>query len=446
MRQGSVLAVMSSFRPSLVLALVVGGAVAIGLEANAASPNKTADRSAGQVAAEPSGPLVIQAREIYVGDGSVIEGGVVLVRDGKIELVAGKIEVPSGARVIAVEKGTITPGFIDPNAVAGIVSSYSYAEHSSEVIPQMRVLDAINLLSDDFMELALSGVTTVFVAPDTASVIATRGAILKTGEVARVIVPEQAVLATMGSDPTFRGTYNSPPSRFGTVTFLNRRPTTRMGTVWVFRKAFYDAREFAATGKAPDRENDPAALAVLANVLEGSVPLRIQARMALDIETAFRLADEFGLRFTLVEPIEAFKVLDMIQERRTSVVFGPLFLVPRGPRAAAGEADEFCLSTPATLVARGLEVALSAQEQSGEAGLRTQAIFAIRYGMPEQEALKAVTSTPAKILGLDRRLGTVAAGKDADLVVWSGKPFDVTSKVAYAVIDGRVVESERKQP
>lgn len=324
--------------------------------------------------------------------------------------------------------------------VSGIRDGFVDAEHSSEVVPHTRVIDAVNLRASDFDRLAMNGVTTVFVAGAPASVISSQGATLRTsGPVDQRIISETgAIRVTLGTDSYRIGGWNRTP--WGDATdFYVRRPTTRMGVAWVFRKALYDTQRFEQGlsihgADAPT----PEAMQVLSRVLKGQIPLRIQARMQGDIEMALRLTEEFKLSFTLDEATEAYRCIAALKERGVPVVFGPIYEQPTGRRSIAGETRNARLHTFRALLDAGIETALSAQERRDEDGLARQAMYAIRFGVDPQAALKAVTLTPARLLGLDRELGTVEAGKRADLIVWSGEPFAATSRPVMIVSGGRM--------
>ncbi len=320
----------------------------------------------------------------------------------------------------------------------------SWAEQSAEVVPHSQVSDSLNLLSKDFERLLAGGVTTVFVAPDSASVIGARGAIVRTAGPLeeRYVQRAAAVKATIGRDPIGRGRNNRLPQGFGpdTTTMFMRRPMTRMGVEWVFRKAFHDALA-ARAGRTPRGADTPPAeaLPVLAEILDGRVPLRIQARTQKDILNALRLAREFNLQFTLEEATEAYACAAELKAAGVPVIFGPLYLEARGARVFSGEVDEPRLSTPRRLLDAGVPLALSAQEFRDEEGLIRQAMYAHKYGLSAEEALRSVTVDAARLLGLPEGSGTLASGAPADLVVWSGDPLDPTTRVEAIFIGGRQV-------
>ena len=439
--------------------------------------------------------IVIKAGRVHTVSGAPIEGGMVVVRDGRIEAVGRDVGIPENARVIELPDSVVTPGLVDaccaigfevpqeagrstygeernafwrelselalpgggapgdddpdgPEATAKLLaagqpSRVTWAEHASEVTPHRLVIDSINLFSNDFKRLMKGGVTTVYVTPDSANVISSRGAILKTGGPIseRIVERASAVKAAMGSDPSRRGRRNNLPPYYGPPpTFHTRRPTTRMGVEWVFRKAFYDALR-VRDGLEPHGADMPPAEAVpvLQQILTGEIPLRVQARMQHDIFTALRLADEFDLKFVLEEATEAYRCLPQLEAADVPVIYGPIFMTPTGWRRFSREADEPRLNTAARLAREGIKFALTAQELRDEEGLVRQGMYAVRHGLSAEEALRAVTATPAELLGLSEQIGVVAPGAAADLVAWSAEPFDATSRPLLVMIDGRIV-------
>ncbi|MFQ5461346.1 MAG: amidohydrolase family protein [Phycisphaerae bacterium] len=333
-----------------------------------------------------------------------------------------------------------------PQMAAGTRLLVSLTEQSSEVVPHLRVIDTVNLRSPDLTRLLAGGVTTVYVSPDSAAVIGAQGAIVRTGGPLqdRIVSRTGAVKAVMGSDPFSRGPRNNLPFRKD-VSFHSRRPTTRMGVAWVFRKALYDTKRFEQGVEVQGADvPSVAAMQTLSNVLSGDIPLRIQARKQYDILSAIRLAAEFGLSFVLEEATEASRCLPEIKDANLSVVYGPLFITPTGYRSYSGEAGRARLHTMGDLLAAGIETALTANDLRDEDGLARQAMYAIRYGVSPGDALQSVTKTPAKLLGLDREIGTLEVGKRGDVVVWSGEPFTATSRPVVVLIGGEIVYDRRE--
>jgi imidazolonepropionase-like amidohydrolase len=272
-------------------------------------------------------------------------------------------------------------------------------------------------------------------------VIGARGAIVRTGgDLSRRIIRDaDAVKATVGADPILRGRSNFMPSG-GYADLHTRRPTTRMGVDFVFRKAFYDTQRWSGGIARHGADTAPdAAFPVLKQVLEGQIPLRIQARMQHDIVTAMRLTHEFGLKFTLEEATDAHQCLPELKATGTPVIYGPIFINPRGQRDFVNEAERPMLTTPRLLLDAGIPFALTAQEMRDEESLIRQAMMAVRYGLPPDEALRAVTTSAARLLGLGDDFGVLKSGAGADLVVWSGDPLNAASRVRAVIVGGEVV-------
>ena len=399
--------------------------------------------TASSAMADDATPILIRAKKIYLSPERVVSPGAILVRDGKIDRIDETIEIADEVRVVNLEAATITAGLIDANTNAGYRFGYHDAEHASECIPEMRVLDTIDLESNDFRRLAQAGVTTVYVSPDSASVIGAQGTIVRTaGPVeARVVQETAGVKATLGREPIFKASFNRTPSQFGT-SFLTRRPTTRMGLVWVFRKSFHDAQTFAR-GETPGTrgEGSPsdAAIPNLIRILNNEIPFRIQARSQLDILTAIRLSHEFNLKFVLEEGTDAYRCIDELKADNIPVIYGPIFDYPIGFRAGTGESDRFRYSAPAELVNAGVTLALSAGDITGEGALPMQAGYAMRLGLTREQALAAATTIPAGLLNISDLAGSLDAGRAADLVVWSGEPFEATTRAEMVFINGRLV-------
>ena len=381
---------------------------------------------------------VIKAGSVHTGDGTVYQPGAVVISGGKIVAAAKAPDVPDGARVIDVSDGAVTPGLIDAACQRGTHQSTGFAEQSSEVIPHLSVADAVDYFSSDFEELAAGGVTTVYVTPEASSVVGSHGIVVKTAGPwqDRQVEAPPSIKVNIGLESWRRGSRNRPP--FGEVTFLARRPTTRMGSVFVLRHAFYEAIEHHQNAGTESAVSN-AAMDALASVLSGDTRLRFQARLDHDIETAARLADEFGLTYTLEYATECYRHLDLLAAKKTPVIFGPIYEFPRGLTARSGEGGEPCLTTLVKLRDRKIPFALTAADLSGEGSLARQAGWAVRYGLTREEALASVTSSPASLLGISDRVGALAAGKEADLVVWSGLPLESGSAVRLVLVNGQVI-------
>ena len=388
-----------------------------------------------QASAQHTASGVIALRgTVHLGSGqAALADHGVLIKDGKIVRVApwSELEIPDGAAMVEAPGAEITPGLIDACSTAGVTTPKSWAEHGSEVVPHLRVLDAIDLASSDFDGLVRRGITSVYVTAGPGSVIGSQGTVLKTAgpRSRRMLRKAGAIRASFGLESIGRGVRNHRPSTRGALDFATRRPTTRMGAVWIFRDAFSRANRDALEGPAAP---------ILREVLAGKRPLRVQARKRDVIEAAIRLTREFGIPLILEEATEAYHLVPMLKANGVDVIFGPLAERPRGPRAGTGESNNPCLRTPVLLAEAGVRFCLTANDRREEDGLWAQGMLATRYGLSVAKTVEALTSTPAKILGgnVATRIGELTAGRDADVVVWSGSPFEATTRPVLVLVNG----------
>lgn len=371
--------------------------------------------------------IVVRARRILTMDGAEIRDGVIVIANGKIRKVGASAEIPKGARV--VDAAVVMPGIVVASSRAGL--SRLDSEESREITPELRVLDEVDLRSGDFERARAQGITTVQLTPSDRAVVGGLCSVLKTAgdTVAGSVVSEDIALkATMGSMPA-RG--NFPPRGGPPSSHFARRPTTRMGVVWEFRKAFFDAKSYRES--PPDERSRP--LEILGQALDGKLRLLVTASTAVDIETALRLTDEYGLKFVLEEAQESWKRAELLAKRRIPVLLRPSFS-PRWIHDREG--SEIRYTTFTTLLQAGVTTALlPAGDDESEGPLATAAL-AVKHGATSEQALAALTRVPADILGIAGRVGAIAEGRDADLLLLSGDPLDVTTRIERVFIDGRL--------
>jgi imidazolonepropionase-like amidohydrolase len=380
---------------------------------------------------------VVSAERVYTAAGRSLEHGTVAVQGSKIGMVSSGSE-DSGPETLACY--AVTPGMIDASAriSAGLFS----VEQSREETPDLRVTDTISAFDTAWDGQAGSGVTSVLATPLDMNVIGGLGAVLKTAG------PLSIHERTVKADAVLRGAIGSQPSArnhpaFGRPTdFYSRRPTTRMGVEWEWRRSFYEA---AASRKEPARAF-PGSARVLA-ALEGKLTLDIQAWTTQDIRTAVFLKEELEQepqlagkpRLVIDAAAEAWKEPQLLVRSHAAVVLPPF---PEDGRTDDGAFMAW--NSAALLVAEGVPVALSAHGDASPAGcLGMQAGYAMQGGLDFDQALAAVTINPARMLGVEERVGSLEVGKDADLVLWNGEPFQATSRVVGVIIDGALVLDPR---
>ncbi len=382
---------------------------------------------------------ITNARILTVTKG-VIEKGTVLVANGKILEVGAEVTVPAGARVIDGAGCVVTPGLIDSHSHLGLGPSGGVTEDNETtdpVTPQLRVIDSIHPEGSgpdkgQFRNALSEGVTTVIARPGSGNVIGGQSAVLKlrSGTVDDMIV-------------SFPADMKMALGRKGAYASKGVMPVTKMGTAYLVRQAMLDAagyrdalaRYAGEKGKKPDAAPPARDLKkeAMLKVLEREIPVHIHVSAADDIMTAVRLADEFKFfKLSLGHAEEAYKVADELAKRGVVVVVGPLMITYDDEGRLVNLADY--------LVKRGVEVNIMTDaDVVQEQFLRYQAAVAVKHGMDPAEALKAITINPARLTGLEKRIGSIEAGKDADLVVFSGDPFDIQSRTFKVMIDGRVV-------
>jgi imidazolonepropionase-like amidohydrolase len=383
--------------------------------------------------------LVLRGGTVLTVSGAPIRDGSVVVHQGKIVAVGGRdTPAPAGARVVDCTGCTVTPGLVDAGTNFGLADTEAN-EQGDEITPHLNVLDALQLDRPEFARARAAGVTAVQVNPGHRNVIGGLGAVVKTAGRAladSLVKARSGMRVVMGSEPSagnraFRGGVPSD--------IYFRRPTTRMGVVWEVRRAFYAALAHREKISSDDDPDDAPALQVLLEVLDKKLKVHTVARSEADLRTALRLAQEFGYETIVEEATEVYRCVDLMASTGTKVLIGS----PSADRVlGAGAADGAAVRWHSLnlLAEAGVPFAIHTGANSGAKALVHEALFAVRNGLAPEAALRAVTLAPAQILGVDARLGSLEAGKDADVVVWSGDPFDPTSCPRHVFIGGEEVE------
>ena len=381
------------------------------------------------------GPLAIVGGRVVPVAGPPVEDGVVLVADGRIEAVGRDLRVPEGAERVDAAGKVVLPGLVDAHTHLGVHeeaegwAGQDTNEMTDPVTPQVRALDAINPADLGFADAVAGGVLTVNVNPGSGNPIGGQSAAIRS---AGRTVDEMLLRAPSG----LKSALGENPKRvYGDRKQL---PSTRLGTAAVIRDALVKTRNYldkldrGDDGDPPERDLRWEALGL---VLAGEIPWRQHCHRADDIATALRLADEFGYRLVIDHGTEAVLLADRLAERGVPVLIGPL-LTSR----SKVELRNRSLANPARLAAAGVELGIITDHPVVPIHLlHVQAALAVREGLDPAAALRAVTLTPARVLGLDDRLGSLEPGKHATLCVWSGDPLDARSRVEAAWIEGRQV-------
>jgi imidazolonepropionase-like amidohydrolase len=384
-----------------------------------------------------AGTAIVGGRVVPV-EGEPLEGGTILLRDGKIAAVEGPgFAVPDGADVVDATGKWVLPGFIDAHAHAGVAeeaegwAGQDTNERSDPVTAHVRALDAINPADLGFLDAIGGGVLAVNVNPGSANPIGGQTVAIKCWgrTVDEMVMREPAGLkSALGENP--KRVYGE----------RNETPTTRLGTAAVIRSAFvaaqnYRAKQAAAVGDPSKVVDRDLKLEALGRVLRREIPWRQHCHRADDIATALRMAREFGYDLVIDHGTEAHLLADQIAAASVPVVIGPLFT-----SRSKVELRNRSLANPGRLAAAGVTIAITTDHPVVPIHfLIHQATLAVKEGLDPVTALRAVTIHPARIIGCADRIGSLTVGKDADVVIWSGDPLDVMSRAERAYLNGREI-------
>lgn len=372
---------------------------------------------------------------VTLGSAGTIDGGTVVIRDGKVAAVGKNVEVPSGARRIDATGKVVTPGLMDSlsrlglvevNAVEGTVDAET---EDDRITAAFNVADAINPRSMLFPVNRIEGLTRAVVAPQAGtSLIAGQGVVIHLG----------------GSNDYL---VKSPIAMFGILGEGGQRfgGGSRAGSLLRLREALQDARDFNENRQAFERgERREYALSrldleALQPVVRGEMPLVLAVNRASDILTVLRIAREEKLKIILAGVNEAWQVAEDIAAAKVPVLISPIDNLP-GSFEAAGAT----LENAARLHKAGVTFAFMTGDAHNSRNIRQQAGISVAYGLPWDAALAAITSVPARLWGLSDRYGTLEPGKDADVVVWDGDPLEITSFPEAVFIRGVQVPMESR--
>jgi len=370
--------------------------------------------------------------------GEPIDGGTVLIENGKIVAVGtdADVDVPDDAEVVDAAGMWVLPGFVESHGHAGVGEEgigwegRDYNEMTDPNGARLRAIDGINPDDQGFRDALAGGVTTMVCKPGSGNPIGGQTAAVKMW--GRTV--EDILVRTPVSVKSALG--ENPKRVYGEQKTL---PSTRLGVAAVIRDAFGKAEDYvrkrdraAAEDKPFDR--DPTS-EILAKVLSGEVPWCQHTHRADDIATAIRLADEFGYRLVVNHGTEGHLLADTLAERNIPVIIGPLFT-----SRSKVEVNRRSLRNPGILARAGVKIAITTDHPVVPIDfLVHQATLSVKEGLDSETALKAITINPAEILGLDDRVGALAPGLDADVVLWSGDPLDVMSRALRVFVDGQEV-------
>lgn len=382
------------------------------------------------------GQVAVRGDTIYTMAGDPLQDAVVVIEDGKISRVgaATDVDIPDGFRVLRA--AIVTPGLIDARCTIG-TSGYlnqphdqDQAESSEPMQPELRAIDAYNPREALVRWARGYGVTTIHTGHAPRGLISGQTTIVKTrGETVdeAVVKPLAMIAATFGE---------------GARASENKAPGTRAKMAALLRSEFIKAQEYAVNLGAADEDEKPdrdLRLEALGRVLAGEVPLLVTAQRAQDILTVLRIREEFDIRIVLDGAAEAYELLDRIRVAQVPVIVHPTMMRSRG------ETENLSFETASLLYEAGIPTAIQGGYESYVPKSRLvlfEAGVAAAHGLGFENALRSITIDAARILGIDDRVGSIEIGKDGDLALYDGDPFEYISHCIGVVIEGEVVSEE----
>lgn len=360
--------------------------------------------------------------------------GTVVIEDGKIHSLGPDAAVPEGAQIVDAEGKWVLPGLVDAHTHLGTAEEAEgwegedTNEMTDPVTAQVRALDAINPREVGFTDALEGGVTSVGINPGSGNVVGGLCVAIHTHGIVvddMVLRSPAGVKSALGENP--KRVYNNQ----------KKMPSTRLGVAGVLRQAFVDGQNYIAKRDAAEGAFDGRDLKheYVAMVLEKEIPWRQHCHRADDIATALRVAEEFGYDLVIDHGTEAHLLADKIAERGVPVLIGPLFT-----SRAKVELRNRSIANPGRLARAGVEVSLITDHPVIPINfLIHQATFAVKEGLDRETALRSVTINPARALGIEDQVGSLEAGKLADVVIWSGDPLDVMQRAERVFIKGAEV-------
>ncbi len=363
--------------------------------------------------------------------------GDLLVENGKIKKIGSEIEEEVD-EVVNVSGKYLFPGFVDAHSHLGLYEEGVGAVYASDgnemtdpITAHVRAIDAFNPADPAIKRALKGGVTTVMILPGSANPVGGQGAIIK-------LNPSNVDDMLIKSPAGLKMAFGENPKRV--YSQQNKMPATRLGVAAVARDFFFKVEDYMAEKAQARKEGKPFTkrnmkYEVGELVLTKKIPARIHAHRADDILTAIRIAEEFNFDFVIEHCTEGYKIVDVLKEKNVKVVSGPLLTF-----RTKYELKDMTMKALKILSENGILTSLMCDHPVLPLEYASiQAAAALRYDVDEDALLKMLTLNPARILGMEDRIGTLEEGKDADLVVWSGHPFDMHAKVEAVYVNGHKV-------
>jgi len=379
----------------------------------------------------------IKAEMIYTVSGAPIKSGVILIKDGKIEAVgsAKDITVPKGYMI--TEAKIVSPGLIDARSVVGlsgalnIPTDQDQLEKSSPIQPELRAIDAYNTEEKLVKYVRDNGVTVLHTGHGIGALVSGQTMIVKTkpGTVDQVTLVPNAMLA-MTIGPSVQSNFTSPGTKAKQIAMLR--------TELIKAQGYLTKQNDKDTSKRPAMDLK---MEMLGKLLKGEVKALITVNASNDIMSAIRLSKEFNFKLVIDGAAEAYRLIDEIKAANAELILHATMA------RNGGDMVNMTRESAAILTKAGIPVSIETGYESYVPKTRVllyEAAMAVREGLPYEDGFKVITLNPAKLLGIDKRVGSIEKGKDADLVVYNGDPFEYLTNVCKVMIDGEWVSDNCK--
>lgn len=388
-------------------------------------------------------PLAIKNATIVTGTGKTIVGGTVLMKDGKIKAVGKDIKIPIAAKVIDGTDHFVIPGLVEAHTSSGL----SQSNETNPIVPYVSVMDGIDPMNSYFRRARRNGITTTRISPGNSTMIGGQAAVIKT---AGGFVDDMLVDGVAGikiSMRPVRGSRMAHLAKLRKTLSDAKKKLDQQNEKSVDKKK--DAKKADSKETSKPNVSSPKALSELDKamnaLLSGKNSAIIYCEKAMDVGQALRIIKEFDLKASLVVGRDCYKAAKQIAAAELPVILdSTLVFWEEDPRTR----EEKKIVLPQIFQEAGVKfVFQTARPGAGTIGsnyLWYQAATCVRYGMSEDDALAAITSRPAKYLNVDKFVGSIEAGKDADLVLLSGPPLKLTTWVEKTIVGGEVVYEKEK--
>jgi imidazolonepropionase-like amidohydrolase len=447
------------------LVLLAAASIAVAQQKPASKPAKAQPAKQAAQTAQAVAPLtVIRGGKVITVTHGTIENGVVVMENGKITAVgtANSVTIPKNAKVVDATGMTVYPGLIDSFSHIGLTEisavdmSNDLQEPSDEIMPHMHVADAFHAETELIPVTRLNGITDAIVAPETGNTLPGQMAFAQLDGRSS---DDMLKMKDLAMQLNFSGEQRRNRGGFQNAKY----PSTRMGLAAQLRQAFIDAQDYAtkwadyekkqsggeakpSDDKKDEKKSPPSPpkrdlkLEALVPYVQGKKPIMLCASEASDMKVALRLASEFNLKVILCDLEYSQKIFDDIAALKYPVIVGSIYDAPK-----SNERYDTQFSVPAELAKRGVKIAFASYDAHQSRNLPYAAGYAVAFGLPYDEAIKALTINPAEIWGIADQYGSLDVGKVANVVIANGDPLDVKTDVKQVFIAGREIPMVSRQ-